>query len=240
MKNILILLVLLLLVSCKKKESSESPANNSNPTSTPIPHALLGSTYSVLDSMGYVKPEDSTCYGMFSKSETFLTSDLVSAGVLKINDTVLYFDGQSYSNMSPSSFIVKRVDVLSNYTWSSSGSSYFPSFNYTVTNLNPFYSGGYLLPDTVSKSTGFAVPVVSKFNSTSGYYELGLDYSNFIRDYPMTNDSIKMTPQMLSGYATGNRILKLGFGNSVTVNMNNNTFYFVKWFYYHKFIYLKP
>lgn len=136
---ILFFLCTLTFLSCKKKTATVEETN----TSKSLPCAVLTVSYVYRDSFGVVRPIDSSAVAIFSKDSTFLNSSCVNVGTLKYNDTILPFDTYAYDSEN------KRVNVLGNYIWSSSGSSIFPAFTYTVTHPFPVYNGGNLLPDTI-------------------------------------------------------------------------------------------
>lgn len=157
MKQIIFLSIFILLFSCKKKESNNTNTTPEPPVSVTEPNAwgFMFTDFLYTDSAGTIK-RDSTVQNNFGGAWTGY-----NVGALWLNDSLIPYNGYYMDTNSV------RISGVLNYI--SSGSTYFAPFTYSYTASYPTYSGGALLPDTISKSSKNTFTVNGVMNSSSEF-----------------------------------------------------------------------
>lgn len=163
MKKIVFIIsvVLAIGVSCKKKSNSE-PVPTGPSATIQNAYSMIQTTKHTSDFHGTLIKDSSAMAVFYDKPMQYTTgSNYVSAGVVKINDSILpYYAGIYSSYHTPNITLPVR--------WSVSGSGTLTPFTQTITPDYPRYTGGNLLPDTCIKASGITVNVSGVSNTTQG------------------------------------------------------------------------
>ena len=158
----IILFSLILTFSCKKKSAEPESAPVTHSPDYSDAYSMLQTTKSISNIHGVVTKDSSGMAVFFEKPLKYSTNLIfISAGNVTLNDSVLYYDSQTYSSYLPANF-------TSPVKWAVAGSGTVTPFTYTQMPNYPVYNGGNLLPDTCIKSNGITINVSGVSNTSMG------------------------------------------------------------------------
>jgi hypothetical protein len=232
--NIFIVFTLLFSLSCKKKKNEPEP--------TPVTSYNSWDAYSMLqtmkhtsDNLGVLWHDSSSLAVFYDRPIKSSNSNYVSAGIVKLNDSVLYYNSGLYSGYHP-------INITAPVKWTVTGSGTITPFDYTITPSYPKYTGGNLLPDTCIKANGITVTVSGVSNNTQGV-SLFLNGSSGMTNKFISgsgNGSVTFTAADLASFNVNSSInLQLMMSNYNTQAVNGVVHSFVSTISYQKVIWLK-
>lgn len=141
------------------------------------------------------------------------------------NDTLTNYGSSGYMLMTQVITANLTVD-----TWSLTGENGIPSFNYTNTNSFPNCSNFNVLPDSISKASGYTFSINNISNMTWGVVSFGDGVSNaFSYTLSPGTNTINITPSQLSAMATGTLgSINIQIQNAITTTASGQNFRFIK------------
>lgn len=229
MKKILftITIVSVLLSNCKKKE--ENP-NTTTSSSNIDPNTFVG----VFITGTYTSNLAGSTSQFFRVTSRFYSqpsfniyqANEITLGAVKVNnDTLTHFGVTGYQLMTPTTMTNLSID-----TWSVTGGNGIQSFNHTNNNSFPNCSNFNVLPDSVSKTSGYTFTINNISNMTWGVVSFGDGVSNaFTYTLSSGSNTINITSGQLSAMATGTLgSINIQMQNAVTATASGQNFRFIK------------
>jgi len=235
-KLIIVISVALMFVavSCKKKEkeASSAPEINYNVTDA---YSMLQTTHHTSDNLGVLWKDSSALAVFFDKPMKNSGSSYISAGTVKLNDSVLYYNSGVYSSY-------QLINITAPVKWSVSGTGTITPFDFTITPSYPKYTGGNILPDTCIKANGMTITVSGVSNTNQGVSlflnSSSVNLSKYISGNG--NGSVIFTTTDLATFNVNSNIyLQLMMSNYNTQSINGVVHSFVSTTSYQKIIWLK-
>lgn len=233
---ILIIITFTFLLGCKKKESSP-PANTTSSTGgAPIlsgDHGTFLSAYTTTDFGNNSFYLDSTVQASFYIAPS-ATNSIVSAGTVSVNNIVL----SQYSNNVYNSSNQINLKTLS---WQIAGSGTIAATNFSYVPVYPIYNGSALLPDTVTKTSGFTFSVtgISNVNDLV-YITIGQSGTPITKTLTSTPAVVNVSTTELAAFSTGNGLfIRLTLFNYSYVTLNSKQYGINSNKTYMKYCYLK-
>lgn len=232
--NIILALSLLLSLACKKKKNEPEPTPITSYNSWDA-YSSIQTTKHTSDNLGVLWHDSSSLAVFYDRPIKYTNANYVSAGIVKLNDSVLYYNSGIYS-------CYQDINITAPVKWTVTGSGTITPFDYTITPSYPKYTGGGLLPDTCIKANGITVTMSGVSNNTQGV-SLFLNGSSGMTNKFISgsgNGSVTFTAADLASFNVNSSInLQLMMSNYNTLAVNGVVHSFISTTSYQKVIWLK-
>ncbi len=250
------ILAVIVLLSCQKKDSTPSPANSSttggttttaggSTTTTGLSPSVGGdycnlqASYNILNNNGVISKDSFVIASFYSAPVSSVVPTNMQAGNVKLNNLPLPLNGATttYFVMNPSVAINTTLD------WQVSGSGTVTAFTQSYTATYPIYTGGTLLPDTISKSSGTTLNINGVSNNQNSV-------TVYIRDVSATtpfkyilgsNGTVQFTASDLASFTPLQSVtISISLSNMYSATHGGIKRGFSNTISYNKICYLKP
>lgn len=212
---VLMILATVLAVSCKKKDAT--PASGTGTTSGQVNGFTYGTMETIIIQSYFGQTfggTDSLVVANFSSGAPG-SSQGVSAGTVKFNNTILKFD-QSYQQYQDTTHI---LNIHGTNVWNVSGSANVPAITFSFNPVYPVFMGNAQLPDSVSRASGFTVNIAGAANiaNNSVTVELYTSGGGVSKQIPPNQTSCTFSHNDLASLQNDpNAMLIIVFGNVTT------------------------
>lgn len=220
----IIIVALIFLISCKKKEEKSPSLTTSTST---YPYSVLQTAYTYVDNGSTVTLDSSVIASFFQSPMDVFPPTFIQAGNVSLNDSVLYFNTEAYENATP-------INLSQSLKWSVSGSGTITAFTHSYIPSYPKYTGGNLLPDTCTKSSGITLNI-SGLSNLQNYIFVSISQgsSAYLSKQLSGSGTVVFTASELSSFTTNSSFhLEIVFQNTKTETLggvihsfNNNVWY---------------
>jgi hypothetical protein len=233
MKKLITLYIVLsvFFTFCKKKENTAEQTPSTNTTGAD--NGVFLSVYNTIEFGDHSLYSDSTVQASFYDSP-LSTHTIVSAGTVIVNSTTLVpFLNNVYSSSN-------QIN-LKNLNWQISGSGTITAGSFSYNPVYPLFSGALLLPDTVSKGSGFTF-TINITNSNKPVYmtigQSGTPISRTVTSFPST---VNVSANELAGFTSNSDFtIRLSMFNYSNLTFNSKQYAVNANRTYMKYCYLKP
>lgn len=236
MKRVNLLFIFLLsigIVACKKKASSSSAAPVITTPSASYPYSVMQTDYTYLDNGSTVVMDSNAIAVFMQKPLGTINNVYISAGNVSLNDSNLNLVLDNYMKVNP-------INISQTLKWQATGSGTITPFTHTFVPSYPKYTGGSILPDTCTLSSGVTVTVSGVSNLTGAVW-VGVSQSVYGYMKALSgNGTISFSNSELSGFnVNANFQIEITLQNTISQNLGGVLHSFNNSVLYNKIAYLK-
>ena len=144
----------------------------------------------------------------------------ISAGNVSYNGTALTNNLESYQDQT---FLINLHQT--NAVWNISGNAQVQAFSCAYTPSNPKYTGNYLLPNVISKTSGITLTFGTTITNVTDSITITIGL-NAVKKMAVSQNSCYFSPQDLVNVSLNNSsIIEIEFNNQRIVTYNNRNYY---------------
>jgi len=228
---------MLIFVCCKKKDSTPPPPANSTTTGNTIIAGDYGTFLSAYEVMqfGNTFYIDSVINGHFYDAPG-INPTAISAGTVSVNGTTLDLYPNPYVYLKTNQINLKTLN------WQISGNGTITAVSFSYNPVHPAYTGYNMLPDTISKSSGFNFVLTGISNSNGTIYvSISQASISITRTAATSPATISLSPSDLANFIPGSDFnFRISLFNYSNITLNSKQYGINANRTFEKYIYLKP